>query len=252
MTYLYSLKKHDEGLINIYRSKNEQFFQKMMTQSLQKQVEYDYQNFKQYLRQPERPSIGGQHNAMPQEVVIDILNTKYNYTEILPKTKFGHLSLSYFKNFIEKCMPEYANVLSIQEFNKVYLDFISSKAELDEKAAGKNAKETLIQKKKDLGTFKDFVSRNAVIDTNNVLESLKTFDSNDKDEVARFFSLRSFMFTILFQSPITVKEKLDILYDITDMCNKFVDGIDLNAATMIYQLVLQQHLYFLPFNELRA
>lgn len=61
-------------------------------------MEYDYQNFKQYLQ---------------QEVVIDILNTKYNYTEILPKTKFGHLSLSYFKNFIEKCMPEYANVLSI-------------------------------------------------------------------------------------------------------------------------------------------
>lgn len=50
----------------------------------------------------------------------------------------------------------------------------------------------------------------------------------------------------------TVKEKLDLLYDITDMCNKFVDGIDLNAATMIYQLVLQQHLYFLPFNELRT
>ena len=104
----------------------------------------------------------------------------------------------------------------------------------------------------DLEGIKNFVSRNALLDTNNVLESLKTFDSNDKDEVARFFSLRSFVFTILFQSPITVKEKLDILYDITDMCNKFVDGIDLNAATMIYHLVLQQHLYFLPFNELRA
>ena len=31
---------------------------------------------------------------------MDILNNKYNYTEVHPKTKFGHLTLSYFKNFI--------------------------------------------------------------------------------------------------------------------------------------------------------
>ena len=57
----------------------------MMIESLQKQVEFDYSNFKQYLQ---------------QEVVMDILNNKYNYTEMHPKTKFGHLTLSYFKNFI--------------------------------------------------------------------------------------------------------------------------------------------------------
>lgn len=46
---------------------------------------------------------------------MDILNNKYNYTEMHPKTKFGHLTLSYFKNFISKCMPEYAGVTSVNE-----------------------------------------------------------------------------------------------------------------------------------------
>jgi hypothetical protein len=43
---------------------------------------------------------------------------------------------------------------------------------------------------------------------------------------SRIFSLRSFIFSVLNQSPITVKEKLDLIYDITDMSNKSVDGID--------------------------
>lgn len=70
--------------------------------SLQNVVQNDYQNFKQYLK---------------QDVVIDILNYKYNFTEILPRTKFGHLDLQLFKNFVEKCMPEHANVISASEFN---------------------------------------------------------------------------------------------------------------------------------------
>jgi hypothetical protein len=56
----------------------------------------------------------------------------------------------------------------------------------------------------------------------------------------------------LNQSPITVKEKLDLFYDITDISNKQVDGIDINDAHMIYETILRQHLYYLPSNELRT
>lgn len=83
---------------------------------------------------------------MKQDVVIDILNYKYNFTEILPRTKFGHLSLQLFKNFVEKCMPEHANVISTQEFNGMYKGFLSSKSKNEET---KNAKDSLIPKDQD-------------------------------------------------------------------------------------------------------
>ena len=69
---------------------------------------------------------------------------------------------------------------------------------------------------------------------------------------SRIFSLRSFIFSVLNQSPITVKEKLDLIYDITDMSNKSVDGIDTHDAHQIYETILMQHLYYLPSNELRT
>lgn len=59
------------------------------------------------------------------------------------------------------------------------------------------------------------------------------------------------MHSVLFQSPVTVKEKLDVMYDIANMCNKFVDGIDIHSATMIFSTVLRHHLVYLPFNELQ-
>ena len=57
---------------------------------------------------------------------------------------------------------------------------------------------------------------------------------------------------VLLQSPITVKEKLDIIYDLNNQTNKFVDGIDIHDVVMIYKLMLKQHLYFIPYNELRS
>jgi hypothetical protein len=42
----------------------------------------------------------------------------------------------------------------------------------------------------------------------------------------------------LFNSPITVNEKLDILYDISDIGNQNSDGIDIDDAQFIYQSIL--------------
>ena len=36
------------------------------------------------------------------------------------------------------------------------------------------------------------------------------------------------------------------------MTNKFIDGIDIHDAEMIYQTILRQHLYFIPPNELKT
>lgn len=57
---------------------------------------------------------------------------------------------------------------------------------------------------------------------------------------------------MLFQSPITVKEKLDVLYDLADAGSYLGDGINLSDALNIYQTVLSQHLYYLPNNELKT
>ena len=35
------------------------------------------------------------------------------------------------------------------------------------------------------------------------------------------------------------------------MTNKFVDGIDITSATMIFNTILRQHLVYMPLNELR-
>ena len=57
---------------------------------------------------------------------------------------------------------------------------------------------------------------------------------------------------MILQSPMTVKEKLDIIYDLVDMSGKFIDGIDLHDTHMIYETLLRQHLYYMPYNEMRT
>jgi hypothetical protein len=53
------------------------------------------------------------------------------------------------------------------------------------------------------------------------------------------FTTRAFILNTLFQSPVTVKEKLDIMYDVTNQANKYVDGIDVHDAQMIFDTVLR-------------
>jgi len=86
-----------------------------------------------------------------------------------------------------------------------------------------------------------------------VTEALNISEQMHKtDKDSRNVSLRSFLHTVLLQSPITVKEKLDILYDVTDIGNKFVDGIDIHDVWLIYETLLHKHLYYMPFNEIRT
>jgi len=50
----------------------------------------------------------------------------------------------------------------------------------------------------------------------------------------------------------TVKEKLDVLFDMTDLCNPKVEGIDLQDVFSLYSSILNAHQCYLPPNELRT
>jgi len=138
-------------------------------------------------------------------------------------------------------MPEHANVISTVEFNETYKGLLSSKSKEEE---SKNANDSIVIPKEQ-GSSQNFVSKSAILDTerinelsaSQVISMSKELLGSSKD--ARIFSLRSFVFSVLLQSPITTKEKLDLLYDITDMTNKFIDGIDMHDAVMIYETILR-------------
>lgn len=94
--------------------------------------------------------------------------------------------------------------------------------------------------------------RNKIAELDIQQRKIDTNDDLRKEITNSDFSLRSFVYGILFQSPLTVIEKLDIIFDIGDLCNKFIDGIDSNEALSLCESVLKQHQYFLPTNELRT
>jgi hypothetical protein len=65
-----------------------------------------------------------------------------------------------------------------------------------------------------------------------------------------FLSLRDFVLQVLFNSPLTIKEKLDVIYDTQNASNRFTDGVDLQEATLLYYSILNAHMYHLNYNEL--
>lgn len=103
-------------------------------------------------------------------------------------------------------------------------------------------------KEKSEGGIESFLNKNATLDTTMLRTGKPSADI--ENEVANYFSMRNFIFSLVYSSPITVKEKLDILYDISSYCNKFVDGIDFKSAVMIFNSVLRHHQVYMPFNEL--
>lgn len=46
------------------------------------------------------------------------------------------------------------------------------------------------------------------------------------------------MQSILLQSPMTAIEKLDLLYDLKNLCNRQIDGISVEDCVQIYQSIL--------------
>lgn len=139
-----------------------------------------------------------------------------------------------FSDFIEKFLPEHAKALSKAECNELYSEIVSQKQDAE---PTKNKKTKL--------TLESLLTKRLVVDTERS-GSQKNFQDQ------KLFSLRYFVFSVLNQSPLTVKEKLDLLYDMTSYCNKSIDGIDMNEAHMIYETILRQHLYYVPSNELRT
>ena len=105
MNFLYSFLKTERNLINVYRPAKEQFFQHNMVGNLESTVEFDYQNFKQYLQ---------------KDCVVNILNNKYNFTDILPRSEFGNLSLKVFRQFMKSCLADFIACVDKSELTAIY------------------------------------------------------------------------------------------------------------------------------------
>jgi hypothetical protein len=108
-------------------------------------------------------------------VAIDILNTRYNFTDIMPRPKFGHLSNQLFKLFLEKVLPEHAHAAGLSELNNMYKEILSEKVSTD-----------LTPKQ---SSYKDLVSNRACLDTDN--------EGAQQSSSEKVFSLRSFIFSVI-------------------------------------------------------
>lgn len=119
-------------------------------------------------------------------------------------------------------MPEHARALSKSECQDLYNEIISQKQD----AEPSKARKTKL-------TLDSLISKQVVVNA----EQPNT--QAPKAQEQKVFSLRSFVFSVLNQSPLTVKEKLDLLYDITSYSSKSVDGIDMHEAHLIYETILR-------------
>lgn len=68
---------------------------------------------------------------------------------------------------------------------------------------------------------------------------------------SQFFSLRILLVSFLLQSQMTVREKLDILYDIAEINSEYSDGIQIEEVTALFAQVLTNHQQLIPYNELQ-
>lgn len=221
LSYLFSLLRPERQLINIYRPQKEHFFQKNLEEKLVDDVTFGYNNFKMYQKKP---------------LVYDMIFNQNNFCEFLPDRQVGTIDCKQFVDFVKACLPmEFTSFVSTAELKNVYKNF----AEKLEPTALQYQQEVQTR------TLGEFLARYPTV------SQRATDEEKEEDaEAPSYLSLRSFLFSLLFQSPITVKQKLDIMYDIASYSNRHVDGIDVKTATNIFSSVLRQHQVYVPYNEL--
>jgi hypothetical protein len=212
------MKKYNPNFVNIYKMAKEKKFQEFMAQSLQESVQFDFRNLEKVLQN--------------QELAVDIVNQKYNYINISPEDRFGHLDERLFREFLKTCFTHHFDNYNFSDRNQLYKKFLTGDAKTDGKQDIKPAK-----KGEEANSIADLYSRWASLD----VQSNESQLANAKEKLSeqQSFTTRAFILNALFQSPVTVKEKLDIMYDITNQANKYVDGIDVHDAQMIFDTVLR-------------
>jgi hypothetical protein len=52
--------------------------------------------------------------------VINIINNKYNFTDILPRREYGNVDCKEFRKFMKTCMQDFSQNFSKHEFITVY------------------------------------------------------------------------------------------------------------------------------------
>ena len=212
------MKKYNPNFVNIYKMAKEKKFQEFMAQSLQESVQFDFRNLEKVLQN--------------QELAVDIVNQKYNYINISPEDRFGHLDERLFREFLKTCFTHHFDNYNFSDRNQLYKKFLTGDAKTDGKQDIKPAK-----KGEEVNSIADLYSRWASLDVQSNESQL--VNAKEKLSEQQSFTTRAFILNALFQSPITVKEKLDVMYDITNQANKYVDGIDVHDAQMIFDTVLR-------------
>jgi hypothetical protein len=136
---------------------------------------------------------------LDKEGTAEFITSRFKFVNIHPKKEYGSLEQVLFKKFMTESVQEFEP----QSIDKLYNDFIKADDNLERSDAVK---------------FVPFLQ--AALDIESQAQGGQANDS-------KYFSLRNFLFTMLFNSPLTVKEKLDVIYDIVDISNKYADGLDM-------------------------
>lgn len=216
-----SVKKLGAPDLNMLDSDNQRFFQKEMKDVLQRSVEAEYESLAQIASKQKQS----------KDAAVDTLMHKYKFLDLKPSDRYGSLSVAHFQKFLSSSLPEHLDTLDVNGVTELYKNFMKGESPVPKKddANKPEPQESLVGYQASL----DVEAGSSASDIN-------------------YFSLRDFVFTVLFSSPVTVKEKLDIQYDIINMANTSVDGIDVQDAITLYQSILKHHLYSMPYNEITS
>lgn len=138
--FQHSMKKYHPNFMNIYKMAKEKKFQEFMAQSLQQSVQFDFSNLEKVLQN--------------QELAVDIVNQKYNYINISPEERFGHLDERLFREFLKTCFTHHFDNYNFSDRNQLYKKFLTGDAKADGKQDIKPAK-----KGEEASTIADLYSR---------------------------------------------------------------------------------------------
>ena len=144
-------------MINILRASAERDFQRAFIDSLQNIISHDYKNLLLLFE---------------KEDIFNILHKQYKYTEVQPRSKFGHLLFPHFQSFMKVCLPGHEGSITSEELADVYHQFSQS------------------------AHHADFASKCATIKS---IEASENADSRDQDHALSSrpavgnFSLRAFI-----------------------------------------------------------
>lgn len=168
--------------LNPLDSDNQRFFQSEMKDALQRSVQAELESL----------SLIASKQKQNKDAVVDSLMHKYKFLNLKPSDRYGSLSSALFQKFLSQSLPEHVEALDVNGVAALHKDFLLGNSSVPKKEDALKREEQ-----------ESLVGYQASLD----VEAGSSYNSGSD---VNYFSLRDFVFTVLFSSPVTVKEKLDI------------------------------------------